>query len=750
MKLVIVESPTKAKTLSRFLGKDYKIMASMGHVRDLPKSKISVDVDHNFKPNYELLPGKERVIRELKDGAKKSSQVILATDPDREGEAIAYHVGYILGDARNHFSESSLRDSDGKSDHKLSGPNANISSKDHFASPSKFARITFHEITKEAIDEALHHSGKINMALVHAQQARRILDRLVGYKLSPLLWSKVRRGLSAGRVQSVALRFIVEREKEIAKFKKEEFWTIEVELEPSDARNAFLVSSPRDTERQASNKVTGPNAHMTKNGCHASLKGIEKTHETGQTHQSSSSTFLASLFSKNGEKYDETKTLELFAGPYKYQTSKIKSQKEADAIIKDLKKQKFIIEAVEEKEVKRQPSPPFITSTLQQAANNVFGYSTKKTMMLAQRLYEEGFITYHRTDSFALAGSAITRFRSWIKAKYGEKYLEPQPRVFKTHSKVAQEAHEAIRPTKVDIEVAQVERELGRDEAKLYELIFKKAVATQMAAARLSQTSVEIKAGQYMLKSSGLRTLFDGFLRLYPTRLKERFLPKLEKGENLKLLKTIPSQNSTTPPPRYNEASLVKTLETKGIGRPSTYAPIISLIQIRGYVEKREGAFWPTPVGEAVIQFLTTGFDNIVDIPFTAQMEEDLDAIARGEKKWVPVLKDFYTPFEKKVESVAKTAKRVKIEVEKTGKKCPKCGKGDVVIRSGRFGKFLSCSRFPECDWKDQYQEKVGGIKCPECGAAIVLRRTRKGKFFYGCSRWPACKWASWRKPQKT
>ena len=645
MNLVIVESPTKAKTLARFLGKDYEIMASMGHIRDLPKSNLGVDVKKDFEPQYELISGKEETINKLKKAAKKAKQIILATDPDREGEAIAYHVSVIC------------------------------------ANP-KLKRITFHEITKSAIEEALKKPGDVNLALVHSQQARRILDRLVGYKLSPLLWSKVRRGLSAGRVQSVALRFIVEREKEINKFKAREYWTIDADFK-------------------------------------------EK--------------FLASLYSQNNEKIEKTTTLELFAGPYTYKESKIMNHELCDKIIKDLKKQVFIIDSIEEKETLRQPLAPFTTSTLQQASNSSFGYSAKKTMMLAQKLYEEGFITYHRTDSLNLAESAITSFRGYIQKTYGDKYLSPEIRRYKTKSKVAQEAHEAIRPTDINLQIP---------DNKLYSLIWRRAVATQMAAAKLASTTIDIKAGQYLFKANGVRTLFDGFLRLYPKRLNEKILPKLIKGDKLNLKEILPKQNFTSPPPRYNEASLIKTLEGKGIGRPSTYASIISLIQDRGYVEKKEAAFWPTAVGNAVIEFLQKYFDYIIEIPFTAEMEEDLDRIARNEKKWVPVLKAFYTPFAKKVKDVAKNSERIKIAVEKTGKKCPKCKTGDQVIRTGRFGKFLSCSRFPDCDWKDNYQETIDA-QCPECNSPVVMRRTHKGKFFYGCSGWPKCKWASWRKPIK-
>ncbi len=681
MNLVIVESPTKARTLGRFLGKEFNIMASMGHVRDLPKKKLAVDVKHNFKPEYVLIPAKKEVIEKLKKGAKKAKQIILATDPDREGEAIAHHVTVVCSNSQFPI------------------PN------------SQFLRITFHEITKSAVQQALKSPGKIDLKLVHAQQARRILDRLVGYKLSPLLWRKVRRGLSAGRVQSVALRLIVEREKEIDKFKKKEYWTIETKLK---AKSSKLKAD-----------------------------------------------FLTSLYSKNGKKYEKRIILDLFAGQYKYQVSSIKYQREVKKIERDLKKQDFIVDKIEEKETKRTPPPPFTTSLLQQKAHNRFGFSGKKTMMLAQKLYEEGYITYHRTDSFALASRAINQMRRYIKDNFGQEYCEEKPRVYKTRSKVAQEAHEAIRPTNVKVvassqQPAASTRRLatgnrqpatGKDERRLYALIWKRAVATQMAAARLAQTRLQVKAGPYLLRASGLRTLFEGFLKLYGGRMKEKFLPKLNKGDKLKLVDVLPNQSFTSPPPRYNEASLVKTLESKGIGRPSTYAPIISLLQARNYVEKKEGSFWPTPIGEAINRFLVKEFTEIVKIPFTAQMEEDLDAIARGERKWVPILKEFYTPFEKKLKKVAEKARRVKIEAEKTGRKCPKCKKGEVVIRTGRFGKFLSCSRFPDCDWKDDYKEKVPKVKCPKCGAAVIIRKTRKGRQFYGCECWPKCQWASWRRP---
>ncbi len=682
MKLIIVESPTKAKTLSRFLGNEYKILASMGHVRDLPKKRLGVDVEHDFKPEYELVMGKGGVVKELKDNASRAKQIILATDPDREGEAIAWHIIFII-------------------------QNSKVKSQN-------FQRITFHEITKTALEEALKNPGQINQKLVEAQQARRILDRLVGYKLSPLLWQKVRRGLSAGRVQSVALRLIVEREKEIAKFGKKEYWTVTCQVKSQK-------SAPRDGQ--------------------AKVKSEE---------------FLAKLFSKDNQKYEKTTSIQLFAGEYSYQETTIASQALCKEIENDLKKQQFIVDKIEERETFRQPPPPFTTSTLQQTASRLFGWSGKQTMFLAQHLYEKGYITYHRTDSLNLATQAVNSFRKYIKENFPSEYLPPEPKFFKTRSKNAQEAHEAIRVT--DISKPKVKSltqgqagqksKIDIKEQKLYGLIWKRSLATQMSPAKLIQTSVDIKAGPYLLRANGIRTLFDGWMKLYPKRRIENALPKLNPGDRLKLVKINSQQNFTSPPPRYNEASLIKILEAKGIGRPSTYAPIISLIQTRGYVEKKEAVFWPTAIGKAVIKFLTIDFEEIVDIPFTAEMEEDLDAIARGEKDWVPVLKSFYQPFEKKLENSRKNGARIKIEVEETGKKCPKCQKGEQVVRTGRFGKFLSCSHFPDCDWKSSLIEKLPKMKCPKCKTGdVVMRRTKKGKSFYGCSLWPKCSWASWKKP---
>lgn len=641
MKLVIVESPTKARTLSRFLGSGYEALASMGHLRDLPKKKLGVDIKNNFRPTYVLVPGKKETIEKLKKTAKKAEKVILATDPDREGEAIAYHISKIL---------------DQKKD--------------------KIERIVFHEITRRAIEQALAAPGRINSQLVASQQARRILDRLVGYKLSPLLWRKIRRGLSAGRVQSPAVRLIVEREREIKDFKSEEYWIISVDLK----------SRKKDI-------------------------------------------FSAKLIKREDKKIE------------------IKTKNQADKVVADLKKADYQVEKIKKEEAKRFPPPPFITSTLQRAGANVFHWSAKKTMREAQQLYEKGLITYHRTDSVNLASEAIKAVRKYIAKKYPSEYLPEKARLYKTKSKLAQEAHEAIRPTKLEIK----ELKMTIDGQKLFRLISNRFIASQMTPQILEKDTVEIKAGEYLLQASGEIEKFAGYKILYRGRnKKEDFLPELEEGEPLQLIKVKPEQKFTQPPARYNEASLIRALEQRGIGRPSTYAPIISTIQARQYVEKIEGHFEPTPVGETVNDFLLKYFSKIVDYNFTAEMEDDLDRIAQGGKKWEPVVAEFYRPFAKKLTQVEKNAKREEIKAEPIGKKCPQCRKGEQVIRVGRYGKFLSCSRFPECKWKAVFIEKVKGFKCPECKADVLIRKTRTGKRFYGCANYPKCQWASWRKPSSS
>lgn len=657
MKLVIVESPTKARTLSRFLGEGYQIEASLGHIRDLPKNKLGVDLDHDFAPEYVLVSEKEEVVKKLKAEAKRASEVYLSMDPDREGEAIAFHVQHLI-------------DGDGK-----------------------FKRVVFHQITRNAIEEAFAHPRLIDSNLVDAQQARRVLDRLVGYTLSPLLWRKVRRGLSAGRVQSVAVRLIVEREREIEAFVPEEFWEIFCQVK-------------------------------------------------SQKQKAKNPEFIIGLLKIDGEK------------------AKVVNQEQADRVVADLNKASYLVTEVIRKEVRKAPFPPFTTSTLQQAASNVLGFSAKRTMRLAQSLYEMGHITYHRTDSVHLAPEAVTKSRKLIEKQFGKEYLPEKPRLFRVRSKLAQEAHEAIRPTRVSVDAGSIKlkAKTANDLRKLYGLIWKRFLASQMSDAVYDQTTVNVEARQrlassvkrpvYLLRATGSIRKFDGWRKLYKRSSEDRELPEVSKGESLLLVKVFGEQKFTEPPPRYTDASLVRALEQRGIGRPSTYAPTISTILARQYVEYEERKFKPTPVGMATNDFLVSNFEQIVDYDFTAGMEEGLDKIAQGERSWVPVLREFWGPFNKKVESVGKNAKRVAVPTESTGKKCPECGEGEEVIRVGRFGKFLSCSRFPECKYTANYVEKLEGMQCPEDGGDIVIKRTRRGKQFYGCSNYPKCKWASWRKPR--
>ncbi len=647
MNLIIVESPTKAKTLGKFLGGEYSVEATAGHIKDLPKSKLGIDVENNFKPDFADIPRKKDVIKKLKSEGKKAKIVYLATDPDREGEAIAQHVHDVLN------------------------------------SNSKIKRITFHEITKEALEEALADPHEINVNLVDAQIARRVLDRLVGYKLSPLLWKKVRRGLSAGRVQSVAVRLIVEKEREIKAFKSEEYWEIFSEV-----------------------------------------KG-----RTGEADE-----FVVQLIKVGGK------------------TAEVKNKIDADKIISGLEKAKYKIFDVRKKEVSKSPYPPFTTSTMTQAAARIFGWSSKRTMSIAQKLYEEGLITYHRTDSFNLSNQAVDAARKFIEKEYGKNYLPISPKFYKTTSKVAQEAHEAIRPTNINQQSATDHQ--PQDENRLYKLIWSRFVACQINSSLYDETVIDVEAlpGEYLLRASGQIMKFDGWRKVIPAKLDTDEivkLPEVSKDEDLKLIKTWGDQKFTLAPARYNEASLIKTLEKLGIGRPSTYAPTISTIQIRNYVEKSEGKFFPTTVGEAVNDFLISNFPDVFEYKFTAGMEDDLDRVANGETKWTGVIKEFFKPLEKRIETVDKKAKRVKIETEKLGKKCPECKEGELVIRLGRFGKFISCSRFPDCKYTEKYLEKVG-VKCPECKVGdVIIKKTSKGRKFFGCSRYPECKYASWRSPKK-
>lgn len=688
MKLVIVESPTKAKTIGRFLGDGYTIRASMGHVMDLPKSKLGVDTEHNFAPDYQLSADKKKTVAELKKLAKEASEIILATDPDREGEAISAHIKEIL---------SAKKDS------------------------KKFSRMVFHEITKEAIQEALAHPGKVNVQLVEAQTARRVLDRLVGYKISPVLWQKVRRGLSAGRVQSVALRLIVEREKEIGKFVKEPYWTVV----------AMLSRGP----------VT-PHSRST-----ASLDaaGAQREPLSRATPEDQDIPFY--LIEIDGKKIEEQKVFQLYDGKYTVTKTTIVTKERSEEIQKDLKTKNFIVRDVLQKQTKRSPLPPFTTSTLQQEAARRLGYSGKRTMSLAQKLYEEGFITYHRTDSVNLAGSAVASVRTFIEKEYGSRYLPEKPRFFSSKQKLAQEAHEAIRPTQVSKSIEAVAGDLGRDYARLYELIWRRFVACQMTEALTESTTVLVDAkegetAKYTFKTTGSVLVFDGYLKVTPYNLQDKNLPKFVALESLDLQDVLTESHETPPPPRYNDASLIGSLEEEGIGRPSTYASIISVILDRQYVEKDQGKFIPTSIGNAVTDFLVKNFPDIDDIPFTAQMEDELDAIANEGKPWVPVMEAFYKPFEKQLQSV-KAADRVEIPAEETGEKCPKDG-APLVIRVGRFGKFISCKNFPTCDFKKPFVEETN-FTCPKDGGKVIARKTRKGRTFYGCANYPKCDYAAWK-----
>lgn len=675
MKLVIVESPTKAKTISKFLGNDYQIRASMGHVMDLPKSKLGIDVEHNFEPQYELVQDRLEILSELKNLSKTADAVILATDPDREGEAIAAHVKTAL--------------SNGKKDNE-----------------SRFSRIVFHEITRDAIADALLHPRGIDTYLVDAQTARRVLDRLVGYKLSPILWQKVRRGLSAGRVQSVALRLIVEREKEIQKFAKEAYYTV----------GALL-------KRQHG-----------------------KGKEDGTEFE---------LVEINNEKIESTQKFKLYDGEYTVSKTSVTTKEQAEAIVTDLKTKLFIISNVFKKQTKRSPQPPFTTSTLQQEGARRYGFSGKRTMSLAQKLYEEGFITYHRTDSVQLAASAVSKIRGFIIKEFGDSYLPQKQRFYSAKQKLAQEAHEAIRPTEVERSVSVVTERLGNAYGRLYELIWRRAIASQMADALIESTVVYVDATKgtrtdtYRLKTNGSILVFDGFLKINPFGLQDKKLPDFNVAEQLDLIDAAHLQHETPPPPRYNDASLISSLEEEGIGRPSTYASIISTIETRQYIERSLAKFIPTAIGIAVNDFLVAHFSNIDDIPFTAGIEDSLDQIAKGEKQWAPMLKEFYTPFEEKLTTVKKEAGRVKIEAEEINETCPKDG-GPLVIRVGRFGKFISCKNFPACDFKKAFVQEVN-MACPKDGTdsekpgRVIMKRTKKGRTFYGCSNYPNCDFAAWK-----
>lgn len=656
MQLIIVESPTKARTLTRFLKGTFDVEASIGHVRDLPKSELGVDIEHDFAPRYIIPKAKQKHVGELRAAAKKADSVILATDPDREGEAIAYHIAELL---------------------KEKNPDV------------KFTRIAFHEITKSAIEDALKQPRTIDLPLVDAQQARRILDRLVGYKLSPLLWEKLsKRWLSAGRVQSVAVRIIVEREREIKKFEKKEYWTI---------RGVF--SQPGLT---------------------------------------------ANLVSKSGVAYEEKLTFDLFDGTYTTTRTSIATEDAAKKIIADFAAP-YTVSAVDKKEVRRYPAPPYTTSTLQQDAGRKLYFSAKKTMQIAQKLYEEGLITYHRTDSVNLAEKFISEARAYIAKEYGKDFIPDEAKRYQTKSKVAQEAHEAIRPTDVTAQAVSGE-EINRDHGRLYDLIWKRAMASQAKEAVFDSTTVDImSSNEYKFETQASVVKFEGFLKITGRDTEEQFIPSLKVGETVKLVEAIPEAHTTNPPPRYTEASLVKTLEEKGIGRPSTYAPIISTIQDRQYVTREDKKLVPTELGNTVTDFLVKYFPHIIDLPFTAGLEDDLDAIANGEKQWVPVIRAFYEPFAKDLEKTYEEAQKVETPVEQLDEKCPLCG-NPLVVKIGRFGKFIACSTFPTCKYTRSFVDKVEGLKCPRDGGDIVIKKTHRGKIFYGCSNYPTCTFAAWKK----
>ena len=663
MQLVIVESPTKSKTVSNFLGSNYKVLSSYGHVRDLPEDEFGVDAENDFKPKYTVIPKAEKTVQSLQKEAQKAKLVILATDEDREGEAIAYHLAFLL---------------------KLNNK-------------KPYQRIVFHEITKSAIEEAIKNPRKINRDLVDAQQARRILDRIVGYKLSPFLWKKVARGLSAGRVQSVAVKLVVEREREIEKFKPEEYWTIVATL---------LKIKNQKSIRQLTDK---------------------------------NNEFEAVLIKKDEEVVPKLG---------------IKTREEAEKIVKDLNGAEYKVINIERKEVKRNPLPPFTTSTLQQESWKIFHWPAKMTMQIAQQLYETGKITYHRTDSLNLSDLSLFAAKKFIAENYGKEYWAGFLRRYKAKGKV-QEAHEAIRPTYPNKTPESTKLELNQ--LKLYDLIWRRFISSQMNQASFDSTAVDIEAEvsgaeskikSYIFRANGQILKFDGFLKIYPIKFEERELPPLEANEILKLIKLISSQHFTQPPPRYTEATLIKALEENEIGRPSTYAPILSTIQERNYIEKDENKrFRPTEIGTVVNDLLVNHFPKIVDIKFTAEMEEDLDKIAQGEKKWAPIIREFYEPFEENLQKKYQEVSKKDITEKPTEKNCPKCG-APLLIRLGKYGKFYACSKFPKCKYTESLEKNIIGIKCPKCKEGeIVEKRTKKRKIFYGCANWPKCDFALWDKP---
>src|SRR3990167_4829964 len=669
--LVIVESPTKARTLSHFLGPEYKIIASMGHVRDLPRGEFGVDVEKNFEPKYVIPKEKIKSVNVLAKEAVGVEKLWLATDPDREGEAIAWNLLQVIG---------------GKSQPKVGRP-----------LDESYSRVVFHEITKEAVLDAFSNPRKLDDDLVSAQQARRVLDRLVGYKLSPLLWKKVKSGLSAGRVQSVALRLVVDREREIEVFKPQEYWVVQAELE-------------------------------------------------SQSEGSKGKVFEATLIKIGAEK------------------AEVKNKEQADKIVADLEDANYKVLEIKTKDNHKFPNPPFTTSTLQQAGANKLSFTPKRTMRIAQDLYEQGLITYMRTDSVNLAPQAVDAARKFIETEFGKNYLASVPRGYKVKSKLAQEAHEAIRPT--NVQVTHLRQGFGgqasADHQKLYDLIWKRMVACQMAEAIIAETSVDVSAqvlsskfkvqsdGNYLLRATGQKIEFDGWYKVYgKPPVKEQVLPDVRANEMLDLVKVNSEQKFTEPPARFSEATLIRELEKNDIGRPSTYAPTISTLYDRAYIERvEEKKIAPTPVGKTTADFLVKYFPEIVDTSFTAGIEDDLNQIAQGKQEMAPTMEKFWEPFAKQVEKVAEEAEKMKVVVEETDEKCEKCDK-PMVIRYGRYGKFLACSGFPECKNTKTLSEPTG-LTCPTDGGNIVMKKTRRGRTFWGCENWPKCKWASWTKPATT
>ena len=660
--LVIVESPAKAKTIGKFLGRKYKVEASAGHLRDLPVSKLAIDVEHDFQPQYMNIRGKGDLIKTLKKEAKNADRVFLATDPDREGEAISWHLSTILN-----IDENAV------------------------------CRVTFNEITKNAVTEAFKAPRTIDMELVDAYQARRVLDRLVGYSISPVLWKKVKKGLSAGRVQSVATRLVCDREDEIEAFIPQEYWSITADLS-------------KDPEK---------------------YKVAKNNH------------FLAKYYGENGKK------------------TQLKTKEEADKVYQDVLNKDFIVSSVKTAEKKRSPAPPFITSTLQQEASRKLGFTASKTMSVVQSLYEgvnigsggtTGLVTYIRTDSTRVSEEAAAAAKAYITEEYGESYLPPHKRVFKNKN-ASQDAHEAIRPAHIEYQPADLKERLTNDQYRLYKLIYDRFIASQMADAVYNICTVDFLVEGHTFRAVGSTLKFPGYTKRYEESADEKTegdnakLPPLEEGEKVIVNSIKPEQHFTQPPPRYTEATLVKALEENGIGRPSTYAPTLSVIQARGYVGKEKKALYPTELGRIVNDIMKKSFSDIVNVEFTAQVEENLDQIEQGNKYWVDVIRNFYGDFEKEVEKATVELEHVKLEDPVSDVPCEKCGRM-MVIKTGRYGKFLACPGYPECKNTMPIVEEVGA-DCPECGKPLIYRKTKTGKRYIACSNYPDCKFSSWNIPTK-